>query len=194
VERTLYDLGIASPELLQRGADIDRAAERLIIDAAADLGPRRVRPSATTLSRSVGTASLVNHALASGDPRAVSLLHSQPSAQREAPEALQILKPSGKPLTSAEITERALAGGLIVSCDKTPVATMDAELYRSTAEPNTDCTLFQCQLNWRVRARVTPPRSPHRRLDHREQHQRERGHGQQRAGYVGRPGRRVSSA
>jgi HB1, ASXL, restriction endonuclease HTH domain len=69
--------------------------------------------------------------------------------------ALQILKSSGKPLTSAEITERALAGGLIVSCDKTPVATMDAELYRSTAEPNTDCTLFQCQLNWRVRARVT---------------------------------------
>jgi hypothetical protein len=73
VERTLYDLGITSPEL--------------IIDAAANLGPQRVRPSATTLSRSAGTASLVNHALASGDPRAVSLLHGQPSARPESPEA-----------------------------------------------------------------------------------------------------------
>ena len=87
VERTLHDLGITSPELLQRGADIDHAGERLIIDAAADLGPGRVRPSITTLSRSAGTASLVNHALASGDPHAVSLLHGQPSAQRGSPEA-----------------------------------------------------------------------------------------------------------
>jgi hypothetical protein len=87
VERTLHDLGITSPELLQRGADIDRAGERLIIDAAADLGPRRLRPGATTLSTSAGTASIVNHALASGDPRAVSLLRGQPSAQRETPQA-----------------------------------------------------------------------------------------------------------
>jgi hypothetical protein len=44
--------------------------------------------------------------------------------------ALQILKSSREPLASEEITERALARGLIVSRGKTPVATMDAELYR----------------------------------------------------------------
>jgi hypothetical protein len=87
VERTLYDLGVTNPDLLQRGADIDRAGERLIIDAADSLGPRRSRPSATTLSRSAGTAAMVNHALASSDPRAAALLHGPASAQREPPEA-----------------------------------------------------------------------------------------------------------
>jgi hypothetical protein len=87
VEQTLYDLGITNPDLLQRGTDIDRAGERLIIDAAADLEPIRSRPNATTLSRSAGTASVVNHALASGDPLAASLLDGQASAQRESPQA-----------------------------------------------------------------------------------------------------------
>jgi hypothetical protein len=87
VERTLHDLGVTSPELLQRGTDIDRAGERLIIDAAASLGPQRVRPSATMLSRSAGTATLVNHALASGDLRAAALLHGRASVQQEQPEA-----------------------------------------------------------------------------------------------------------
>jgi hypothetical protein len=87
VERTLHDLGITDPGLLQRGAVIDRAGERLIIDAAADLGPRRARPSATTLSRSADTAELVNHALASSDPRASALLYGPGSAQREPPQA-----------------------------------------------------------------------------------------------------------
>lgn len=44
--------------------------------------------------------------------------------------ALQILKSSPKPLTSEEITERALERGLIVSHGQTPVATMAAILYR----------------------------------------------------------------
>ena len=87
VERTLHDLGITNPELLQRGTVIDRAGEWLIIDAAAGLGPRRIRPSATALSRSADTAALVNHALASGDPRASALLYAPGSAQREPPEA-----------------------------------------------------------------------------------------------------------
>ena len=63
VERTLHYLGITNTELLRHGADIDRAGERLIIDAAASLEPRRNRPSAITLSGSVGT-----------DPGAVTLL------------------------------------------------------------------------------------------------------------------------
>jgi hypothetical protein len=44
--------------------------------------------------------------------------------------ALQILKSSRKPLTSQEITQRALEHGLIVSGGKTPAATMAAALYR----------------------------------------------------------------
>jgi hypothetical protein len=87
VERTLHELGITDAELLQRGAVIDRAGERLIIDAATDLGPRRSRPSASALSRSADTAALVNHALASGDPRASALLYGSGSAQREPPQA-----------------------------------------------------------------------------------------------------------
>lgn len=87
VERTLHHLGVTSPEILQRGTDIDRAAERLIIDAATSLGPRRSRPATTTLSRSIGTAALVNHALASRDPRATALLRGPVPTQPEPPEA-----------------------------------------------------------------------------------------------------------
>jgi len=45
VERTLHELGITNPELLQRGAVIDHAGKQLLIDAAADPGPRRTRPA-----------------------------------------------------------------------------------------------------------------------------------------------------
>ena len=87
VERTLHELGITDAELLQRSTVIDRAGEQLIIDAAADLGLRRSRPSAAALSRSADAAELVNHALASGDPRASALLYGPGSAQREPPQA-----------------------------------------------------------------------------------------------------------
>lgn len=43
--------------------------------------------------------------------------------------ALEILKSSRKPLTSREITQRALERGLIVSRGKTPRLTMTSELY-----------------------------------------------------------------
>lgn len=43
--------------------------------------------------------------------------------------ALQILRSAQKPLTTREITERALERGLIVSHGKTPIATMGAVLY-----------------------------------------------------------------
>ena len=87
VERTLHDLGVTDNELLERGADLDRASERLIIDAAAKLGPWRARPSAAALSRSAGTAGLVNHALASGSPTATALLQRGAAAQPQPREA-----------------------------------------------------------------------------------------------------------
>lgn len=86
VEHTLRRLGITRPELLSRGADIDRASERLIIDAAADLEPSQHRPSAVELNTSTGTTALINHALASGDPRATALLRRPDPPSREPPE------------------------------------------------------------------------------------------------------------
>jgi hypothetical protein len=78
---------VTSPGLLRRGAQIDRAGEQLIIDAAERRGPQHSRPSAATLSRAAGTAALVSHALASGDLRAAAVLHRPASAQREDPQA-----------------------------------------------------------------------------------------------------------
>jgi len=84
VETTLLDLGVTDPALLARSAEIDRDAEHLIIEAAAtaDAHPRPTHG----LSRSTGTAALVDHALRSEDPRAVALLRPPTRAQREPPE------------------------------------------------------------------------------------------------------------
>jgi hypothetical protein len=64
--------------------------------------------------------------------------------------ALQILKSSRKPLTSGEITERALERGLIVSRGKTPVATMASELY---SHLDTDPQLVKTEDRGLVRAK-----------------------------------------
>lgn len=86
VERALHDLGVTDVDLLQRGTDLDRTAERLIIDAAAKLGPGRKRPSAATLSGSASSAGLMDHALAFGDIR--SNAHRREAfAQSQAREA-----------------------------------------------------------------------------------------------------------
>jgi hypothetical protein len=87
VERTLHDLGVTDAELLERGAELDHASERLIIDAAAKRAPRRARPSAVALSKSAGTAELVNRALASGGPLANALLQRRETAQSQPREA-----------------------------------------------------------------------------------------------------------
>jgi hypothetical protein len=84
VETTLLDLGVTDPGLLAQSAEIDRHAERLIIDAAVTAEAHQRPHSSTGLNRSAGTAVLVNHALKSGDPRAVALLRPRP--HREPPE------------------------------------------------------------------------------------------------------------
>jgi len=81
VETTLLGLGVTDPGLLTRGAEIDRDAERLIIDAAVKVDAYQ-RP-AYELSRSTGTAALVNHALQSGDLRAVALVRPVAQPVRE---------------------------------------------------------------------------------------------------------------
>jgi hypothetical protein len=86
LQQALLGLGIASPSLLARGADLDRASERLLIEAADQLSPIHQRPSAAALNTTAGTAALLNRALASGNPRAAQLLRQPDQAEHEEPE------------------------------------------------------------------------------------------------------------
>jgi hypothetical protein len=86
VETTLLDLGVTDPQLITRSAEIDRDAERLIIDAAVTAEAHQRPHLPHGLSQSAGTAALVNHALKSGDPRAVALLRPPVRARREPPQ------------------------------------------------------------------------------------------------------------
>ncbi len=87
VERTLLDFGATHPDMLGRAAELERASERLIIEAAEERGPRNRTPDAVALNGSKGTATLINHAVASGHPSATSLLRLREAPQREPPEA-----------------------------------------------------------------------------------------------------------
>lgn len=51
--------------------------------------------------------------------------------------ACEILKEANEPLNNIEITNRALAAGLIVTKGQTPEATMGSRLYTDTKKPNT---------------------------------------------------------
>ena len=81
VERILHDLGVTSPDTLLRASAIDQAGEQLILQAAQAAGARDQRRTTRDLSRSSGTAELINHALASGDPRATNLRPPPPARE-----------------------------------------------------------------------------------------------------------------
>ena len=81
IEDSLHRLGVTSPGLLRRGAEIDRAGEQLIIEAA----PER-QPGVVTPSRSAGVTAPDTHPRASRDPHA-ALRWGRESAQQQAPEA-----------------------------------------------------------------------------------------------------------
>jgi hypothetical protein len=74
LQHTLLGLGITSPALPARGADLDHASQRLLIEAADELSPAHSRPSATTLNETAASAALLNHVLASGEPQVAHLL------------------------------------------------------------------------------------------------------------------------
>jgi hypothetical protein len=86
LQQALLSLDITNPSLLARGADLDRASERLLIEAADELPPAYQRPPAATLKTTAGSAKLLNHALASGDPKTARLLRQPGQAEREEPE------------------------------------------------------------------------------------------------------------
>jgi len=64
--------------------------------------------------------------------------------------ALQVLESSQEPLTTREITERALERGLVVSYGKTPHATMGAVLY---GRLSTDARLVKTETRGPTRAK-----------------------------------------
>jgi hypothetical protein len=88
VQNVLHRLGITSPDLLQRAADIDRDGELLIIEAVGHGGTRHKPPSPVTPDRSASSQALTQGARASGDPRAATLPPDPAFGhQQEPPEA-----------------------------------------------------------------------------------------------------------
>ena len=87
VERTLLDIGVTRPDLLRRATELDHDSERLIVDAAVDRELAGKWPDVVERNTSATTAALVDHALASGDPRATALLRQPYLRRREPPEA-----------------------------------------------------------------------------------------------------------
>jgi hypothetical protein len=86
LQQARLGLGITSPSLLARDADLDEASQHLLTEAADELPPAHRRPPAATLNTTAGTATLLNHALASSNPKAARLLRQPGQAEREEPE------------------------------------------------------------------------------------------------------------
>ena len=84
VENVLHVLGVNSPDLLRRAAEIDRASEQLITDASERRTMRYGQPSPVTRSRSAGSVISIKHALPSDDRQAVAVLRHQTPVQAEA--------------------------------------------------------------------------------------------------------------
>jgi hypothetical protein len=73
VERILHDLGVTSPAMLMRASGIDQAGEQLILEAAQEAGTESAGSDSRDLSKSAGSAEVINHMLASSDPRMIGL-------------------------------------------------------------------------------------------------------------------------
>jgi hypothetical protein len=86
VERTLHDLGVTSPDILRRGTAIDRAGERLIVDAAENQRPLPRQPAVGQPATPIGAADLINRMLASAAPPAFAATRRPAQRQREPPE------------------------------------------------------------------------------------------------------------
>jgi hypothetical protein len=86
VENVLHRLGITTPDLLRRAADIDRASEQLIIEAAGHGGTRHKPASRVTPDRSASNPTRAHDAHTPSDPRAAILPHD-PASGHQPPEA-----------------------------------------------------------------------------------------------------------
>jgi hypothetical protein len=99
VERILKDLGVTNPDALLRASAVDQAGEQLILDVAHDMQRRNSGSvPAPDLNKSVGAAEVINHLLASGDPRAIAVV--RPPRPSRVPR-------SGRPVSDrAAVTRR----------------------------------------------------------------------------------------
>src|SRR5262249_12938378 len=88
LQHTLLRLGITSPALLDRGADLDRPSQGLLIDPANQLPPGHQRSGPSTLHKPAASAALLNYALATTGPRAAQLVRqpSPPESRDQEPE------------------------------------------------------------------------------------------------------------
>jgi hypothetical protein len=87
MQHTLLSLGVTDPALLDRGAELDQASQRLLTDAADQLPPGHRHPRATKLSKTAASAALINYALTAANPRAVQLIQQQDPEPDLEPEA-----------------------------------------------------------------------------------------------------------
>jgi hypothetical protein len=111
VERILHDLGVTSPTMLARASAIDQLGEQLILGAADAIEPAQAGLEAVSLSRSTGSAELINHMLASGRPEAASILRpptrsvsrsARPNAKRTEASSMYIGNENACHLPEAE--------------------------------------------------------------------------------------------
>ena len=88
VQNTLHGLGITSPRLLQRAADLDQATEQLIIHAAEQRGLHHNPPSPLTPNTSASTPAPIHSSYVStGQAPATRTHHPAVGHQPEPPEA-----------------------------------------------------------------------------------------------------------
>jgi hypothetical protein len=88
VQNTLHGLGITSPRLLQRAADLDQATEQLIIHAAEQRGLHHNPPSPITPATSVSTPALTHSSyISTGQAPATRTHHPAAGHLPEPPEA-----------------------------------------------------------------------------------------------------------
>jgi hypothetical protein len=85
VQNALHGLGITSPALLQRAADIDHAAEQLILHAAEQRGLHHNPPNPAPPYPSASTPALLHYARTLADPRIATPPHH--TALDQQPEA-----------------------------------------------------------------------------------------------------------
>jgi hypothetical protein len=79
VERILHDLGVTNPAMLIRASAIDQVGEQLVLNAAHASEPGQEGLNAFSLTRSTGSAELINHILASDNPDIVGLRSLSPA-------------------------------------------------------------------------------------------------------------------
>ena len=108
---SMHDLGVTNPAMLARASAIDQLSEQLILGASHLSEQGKEGLDAFSLSRSTGSAELINHILASGSPHLPSLRALSPSAlpsthrMRIAPPQASdtsAIRPSQEPQAEAE--------------------------------------------------------------------------------------------